>query len=41
MWNKHEFNYTKIVEGKGFILTEGEYKHGETEQLIPVVIINV
>ena len=41
MWNNQEFKCIRSVEGKGFIVSEGEYLYGGSDQFIPVVIINV
>jgi len=41
MWNNQEFKCIRSVEGKRFIVSEGEYVYGGSDQFIPVVIINV
>jgi len=41
MWSNKLFKCNRIVEGKGFIMTKGEYKREGNNQLVGVAIINV
>jgi len=41
MWSKQLFICSRIVEGKGFIMTEREYKHEDNNQFVEVALINV
>lgn len=41
IWNNQVFNHLKIEEGKGFLLTIGEYKSVEAGQFVIVAIMNV
>jgi len=41
LWYNKTFNCVRVVEGKGFIIIEGEYKTGEGDRVTQAGIINV
>jgi len=41
LWDNKVFNCTKFVDGKGYVLVEGEYKYVSSCKVVKVVMMNI